>query len=68
MEEKSSEKESFINRKRPAFEGLVQDLIGPSALLDEKLAGKPVFPNEEGELEPDKDQIVEDSIDKGESE
>ena len=58
MADHSPKKESFINRKRPAFEGLVHDIIGPSSLLDQALGGKPVFPNEENELEPD-DSLLE---------
>jgi hypothetical protein len=57
LEDQSSEHESFINRKRPAMEGLVQHLIGPAALLDQTLAGKPIIPNAEDELEPNIDKI-----------
>jgi len=39
------------------MEGLVQHLIGPNALLDQTLAGKPIIPNAEDELEPDIDKI-----------
>ncbi len=34
--------DSFINRKRPAVEGLVEDLIGPSSQLDELISGNPM--------------------------
>jgi hypothetical protein len=53
LEEQSSEHESFINRKRPALEGLVQDILGPTSILDQALWGKPVFPDQEHEFESD---------------
>ena len=59
MEEHSSEHESFINRKRPAMEGLVQHLIGPTTLMDQVIGGKPDFPTRENEYEPDADLIHE---------
>ncbi len=34
--------ESFINRKRPAIEGLVEDLLGPASQLDELISGNPL--------------------------
>jgi hypothetical protein len=52
LEEQSSEHESFINRKRPAMEGLVEHIIGPTTHLDPVLGGKPVFPEQENEFEP----------------
>jgi hypothetical protein len=60
LEEQSSEHESFINRKRPALEGLVQHIIGPTTILDQALGGKPVFPNQENELEPDASLLKEE--------
>lgn len=39
--------ESFINRKRPAVEGLVEDFLGPAAQLDDALSREPLFPGEE---------------------
>lgn len=57
MEEQSSEHESFINRKRPAMEGLIQHIIGPTTLLDQALGGKPAFPEQKNEFEPDADEI-----------
>lgn len=57
MEEQSAKQESFINRKRPAMEGLVQHIIGPTSFLDQALGGKPVFPEQENEFEPDADRI-----------
>ncbi len=37
---------SFINRKRPAVEGLVEDLLGPASQLDELISGNPLPGNE----------------------
>jgi hypothetical protein len=39
---KMEKRDSFINRKRPAVEGLVEDLIGPSSQLDELISGNPL--------------------------
>lgn len=57
MEEQASDHESFINRKRPAMEGLVQHLIGPTTIMDQVLGGKPVFPEQKNEFEPDANEI-----------
>jgi hypothetical protein len=40
-------KESFINRKRPAVEDLVQDFLGPAAQLDGVLSKGPPIPDDE---------------------
>ncbi len=39
--------QSFVNEKRPAFEGIVEDTIGPQALMDEVVLGKPLPPEDE---------------------
>ena len=52
-----SDHESFINRKRPAMEGIVEHLIGPTTLLDQVIGGKPVFSSKENEFEPDAEVI-----------
>lgn len=33
---------SFINRKRPAIESQVEDLLGPASQLDEFISGTPL--------------------------
>ncbi len=58
MNDQQPDHESFINRKRPAMEGIVQDLIGPTTLLDQVIGGKPVFLSKENEFEPD-DKVVQ---------
>ena len=40
------------------MEGIVQDLIGPTTLLDQVIGGKPVFLSKENEFEPD-DKVVQ---------
>lgn len=57
MDDQQSDHESFTNRKRPAMEGIVQHLIGPTTLLDQVIGGKPVFPSKENEFEPDAEVI-----------
>ena len=57
MEEDSLEHDSFINRKRPAMEGLIEDLLGPAALMDQVMGGKPDFPTRENEFEPDAEKL-----------
>lgn len=59
LKDDSLEHESFIDRKRPAMEGLVQHLIGPTTLMDQVMGGKPDFPTRENEFEPDIDAILE---------
>ncbi len=39
--------QSFVNEKRPALEGIVEDIIGPQALMDEVVLGKPLPPEDE---------------------
>ncbi|MGE5581951.1 MAG: hypothetical protein ACM3X9_05365 [Bacillota bacterium] len=60
MADDAPEKESFINRKRPALEGLIEDILGPASVLDQTLGGKPVFPVEENEFEPEADLVEEE--------
>lgn len=38
---------SFIERKRPAVEGLIEDLIGPTARLDQLISSIPPLAVEE---------------------
>lgn len=33
---------SFINRKRPAVEGQVEDFLGPAGQMDELISGNPL--------------------------
>jgi hypothetical protein len=56
LEDQDSVHESFINRKRPAMEGLVQHLIGPTTLMDQVLGGKLIIPDQ-NEFEPNADII-----------
>jgi hypothetical protein len=39
--DKKHKKESFIERKRPTVENLVEDVMGPAGQLDELVLGKP---------------------------
>ena len=57
MADQSPDHESFVNRKRPAMEGIVQHLIGPTTLLDQVIGGKPYFPKQENEFEPDASRV-----------
>lgn len=41
MKENHPEEGSFVNRKRPAVEGLIEDILGPRAQLDEMISQKP---------------------------
>lgn len=42
---------SFIDRKRPAVEGLVEDLLGPSGQLDKLISGNPLPTDAQTETE-----------------
>ncbi len=46
-----AKRNSFINRKRPAVEGLVEDLLGPTSQLDELISGNPLPNNDPTETE-----------------
>ncbi len=59
MAEQNEESGSFIDRKRPAMEGLIQDLLGPVSRLDEIVLGKPV---------PSESAIMEETIQEAEQE
>ncbi len=39
---KVEKQDSFFNRKRPAIEGLVEDLLGPASQIDELISGNPL--------------------------
>ncbi|HBF37340.1 MAG TPA: hypothetical protein DDW50_08460 [Firmicutes bacterium] len=65
MGEDSSEHESFINRKRPAMEGLIEHLIGPTTLMDQVMGGKPDFPSRKNEFEPDADKLLKQEKSEG---
>jgi hypothetical protein len=52
---KENSKESFINRKRPAVENLVQDFLGPAAQLDGVLSKGPPVPEDESKPEDNYD-------------
>lgn len=45
---------SFINRKRPAVEDQVEDLLGPSSQLDELISGNPLPNKSQTEVEDEK--------------
>ena len=56
MSDRNSKEESFINRKRPALESIVEDLLGPSTQVDEIISGNPLPP----ELALNRDKALND--------
>lgn len=48
----NEESQSFVNRKRPAVEGLIEDIIGPTARLDQLISSiPPIVDEKEGALD-----------------
>ncbi|MGE5605375.1 MAG: hypothetical protein ACM3YE_06765 [Bacteroidota bacterium] len=47
---------SFINRKRPAVEGLIEDFLGPVGQLDEIISGNPLPFAKEAKAEDEDDR------------
>lgn len=46
---------SFINRKRPAIEKQVEELLGPASQLDEFISGNPLPMAQEAKAEDEAD-------------
>lgn len=55
MVRKMAKGNSFINRKRPAVESLVEDWLGPASRLDELIIGKPLPVAKETEAADEED-------------
>lgn len=56
---------SFINRKRPAVEGLVEDLLGPTSQLDEVISGNPLPRDTQTETENQADSHLKSKNEPG---